>query len=536
MLSNKIKVLLVDDDPVARRSVELRLARYKKRTSFDIVNADSMKTCIEHLKQNSFDIILLDLGLPDSGGLETISRVRSVCATTPTIVLTNNLDAELDIQAIKEGASDYLRKDQIEGDTLFRTIRYALERHEIRQQLRDERDRTLSYLDQAGAIFLAMDTEGKITLINKVGAELLGTEQSEIIGTNWFERFIPRNEQPEKQRIFDEMLQGNIGNFEQFECPVVTVDNEKKTIAWSHSLLKDEAGEINGVLSVGTDITLVRETERQIQEHNRLKSEFVVTITHELRTPLTIFRNVISNALAGVCGKISKKLRRDLEAANEAVDRLANIISDFLDMSRIEAGKMKLELDAVPVKSLINESMRTLEVVLGENNMSQDIILPDEDIYVLADAGKVKQVITNLVDNAAKFVPDCGGKVTLRVVDQNEHVKICVEDNGPGIEQKDTEKVFDKFVQVEKHVGEGTHGTGLGLAICKELVEMHGGRIWVENTESGGACFSFVLPKYEKEKQESEVAEQIDFIRSQIDQIADLCFGTTKNMNKRSHH
>ena len=123
----------------------------------------------------------------------------------------------------------------------------------------------------------------------------------------------------------------------------------------------------------------------------------------------------------------------------------------------------------------------------------------EAELFINADRDRITQVLTNLVDNAVKFVPDCGGCVTVRARDLDEEVRVDVEDNGPGIEGDDVSKVFNRFVQVERHVGPGSHGTGLGLAICRELIELQGGRIWVENAPTGGANFCFALPKYRVE-------------------------------------
>jgi signal transduction histidine kinase len=233
-----------------------------------------------------------------------------------------------------------------------------------------------------------------------------------------------------------------------------------------------------------------------LREHDRLKSEFVMTVSHELRTPLTIFKNILSNAMAGVMGKIPPKLQKNLEIADEAISRLTSIINDFLDISKLEVGKMKLHPEVMCVQKVIGDITELIRFVTDSKNIQLELSLPQEDLYINADYEKIARVLNNLIENATKFAPENSGKIVIRLEDRNERVGISIEDNGPGIHGDDKEKVFDRFIQVEKHVGPGKHGTGLGLAISRDLIRLHSGRIWVEDNAEGGATFKILLPKH----------------------------------------
>ena len=263
----------------------------------------------------------------------------------------------------------------------------------------------------------------------------------------------------------------------------------------------------------------------QIREHDRLKSEFIINISHELRTPLTIFKNIVSNALAGISGNIPNKLIKELQIADDAIDRLAGIVTDFLDISKIEAGKMKLNLETMSIQQVINDTVDMLTSVIDSNYMSVDILMPDEPLYITGDYGKIIQIMSKLIDNATKFVPNCGGRMTIKVKEDSDMICIDVEDNGPGIQGEDINKVFNRFIQIERRVGAGKHGTGLGLAITKQFVNMHGGRIWVENVPYGGAKFRIVLPKKPNisSAEAFTLSGVIDSFANQIDQIDTLC-------------
>ena len=246
------------------------------------------------------------------------------------------------------------------------------------------------------------------------------------------------------------------------------------------------------------EITDRKQAEEKLREHDQLKTDFIVNVSHELKTPLAIFKNIISNLQAGVAGKMNDKQLKNLKVADKEIDRLTRIISDFLDISRIETGKIQLRLQHVAVQSLVSDVIELLGPLTNEKNMELTTLMPDADLFADIDRDRMVQVLANLISNAVKFVPDCGGRVTVRVKELDDEISIAVEDNGPGIEADDIDKIFDRFVQVEKYVGPGSHGTGVGLAISKELVELHGGRIEVQSKVGRGTTFAVILPLIRK--------------------------------------
>jgi len=237
-------------------------------------------------------------------------------------------------------------------------------------------------------------------------------------------------------------------------------------------------------------------TNQILKEHDRLKNEFVSTVSHELRTPLCIFKNIISNAMAGVMGKISPKLYDSLKTADASIDRLSRIVADFLDISRIESGVMKLDLRPVSIGLLVSEVADSLRTLATAKGLELKTDLCPEELLVNADEDRIAQVLTNLIGNAVKFIPT-GCKIDVIATDRNDHVEVAVRDNGPGLSKEDMEKVFDRFVQGPNLTTAGQTGTGLGLTIARELVQMHKGRIWVESAPAHGCCFYFTVPKYD---------------------------------------
>ena len=296
------------------------------------------------------------------------------------------------------------------------------------------------------------------------------------------------------------------GNVEIAELALKTYNGRKLYVTVFCAFTKNTRGQINGRQGILHDNTerkqaaeALQKANEELKEQNRFQNEFIVTISHELRTPLTIFKNVVSNTLAQVVGKLQPQLRKNLKIADETVDRLAGIINNFLDISEIETGKMALNSTPLAIQSVVTDVLDTFKFPADDKNIDLTVSVPDDELFINADRERMMQVLSNLIDNAIKFVPDCGGKVMVEVKDLVDEIGIAVEDNGPGIEADDISKVFNRFVQVKKPVVPGKQGTGLGLAICKELVKMHGGRIWAENIPTGGAKFCFTLPKSPQE-------------------------------------
>lgn len=237
---------------------------------------------------------------------------------------------------------------------------------------------------------------------------------------------------------------------------------------------------------------------QKLVEHDKLKNEFVSTITHELRTPLCIFKNIISNALAGVTGPVSPKLRESLEMAQQSVERLKRIIADFTEITEIDAGTTRLNRKITFMQNLIKETVDSMKPLAGAKRISLLMNVPPKPVYADVDPLRIVKVLENIIGNAIKFIPVRGSiYVTLTDYLHGDFFDVCVRDNGPGMSRKEAAKVFDRFVQAKILKGPGDHGTGLGLTIAKEIINIHGGHIWVETEPKHGCAFFFRLPKNE---------------------------------------
>ncbi|MBU1700972.1 MAG: cell wall metabolism sensor histidine kinase WalK [Candidatus Eisenbacteria bacterium] len=240
---------------------------------------------------------------------------------------------------------------------------------------------------------------------------------------------------------------------------------------------------LTGALLLLRDVTRMKEVER-------LKSEFVMAASHELRTPLTSLGMSVDLLLEHVAPRLGEKERELLGAAHEEVNRMKTLVNDLLDLSRIEAGKIDLEFETVPVSTLFQHVDSVFRSQMDMKDLTLETTLQEGLVPVRADANKITWVLSNLVSNALRYVSK-GGHIELSAQKIGPHVRVAVRDDGSGIPAEYQSKIFQKFVQVKGREG---GGTGLGLAICKEIVRAHGGAIWVESVPGRGSTFTFTLP------------------------------------------
>jgi len=269
-------------------------------------------------------------------------------------------------------------------------------------------------------------------------------------------------------------------------------DESQRYYQFSITPVLGKKGVLIGVVLLLRDVT-------RLTELDRLKSEFVMTASHELRTPLTSIGMSIDLLLEGAIEKLNEKEQQLLLAAHEDLQRLKAFVSNLLDLSKIEAGKMEMELSSIPISELFEKGITVFKTQSEEKAVSLSFNVPEGLPNVKADHNKITWVLTNLISNALRYTPS-GGHITLSAESFGPYVQVSVSDDGPGVPYEYQSKIFDKFVQVKSDKAVG--GSGLGLAICKEIVRAHGGTIWVDSIPGAGSKFTFSLPVVEWSKKE----------------------------------
>ena len=245
---------------------------------------------------------------------------------------------------------------------------------------------------------------------------------------------------------------------------------------------------------------LAQAVER-LQEADRVKSNFLATVSHELRTPLTSVIGYSEMLLEGIAGELNDEQREYVRTVMEKGDQLLQLITGILDISRMEAGEMKIERHPFDLDEVVGVALSTIAPHARRKKLVMSCTVPEALPLVLGDRDKIRQVLLNLLGNAVKFTPE-GGKVEvtaqlaplLPAAESNRAVRVSVRDSGIGVPPEHQKRVFDPFFQVDNSSTREYGGTGLGLSIVKRLVEAHGGVVWVESEAGKGSTFSFTVP------------------------------------------
>ncbi len=250
--------------------------------------------------------------------------------------------------------------------------------------------------------------------------------------------------------------------------------------------VRTSTNEFLGRLYIFHDVSHEREVER-------LRNEFFSMVSHELRTPLTSIKGYVDLLQSGATGEVSPEQREFLDIIKTNTDRLVKLINDLLDLSRIDAGRLDLHLQAVDITLLARQVVNTLRPLINDKQQHVTLDLAPNTPPVWADNDRVVQILTNLISNAHKYTPS-GGTIAITIRPVNDHVRVDVQDNGIGISPEDQPHLFSRFFRAKNRVTQQSPGTGLGLAITRSLVEMQGGEIFVTSTPNQGSTFSFTLP------------------------------------------
>ena len=231
----------------------------------------------------------------------------------------------------------------------------------------------------------------------------------------------------------------------------------------------------------------------ELRKAAQAKPEFIAHMSHELRTPLNVIIGFAELMLDEVPGKINEAQTQSLNDILSSGRHLLDLINDILDLSKIESGKMELKLRNFSLPTMIESMRRVMIPMLTPKKQSLEVYMEEELSMVYADRDKVRQVLLNLLSNSTRFTPD-GGELKVEAIRDDGWCRVSVIDNGVGIDSEDCELIFEPFCQLDNPLTEEKGGTGLGLPIARQIVERHGGRIWVDSELGKGSRFTFTLP------------------------------------------
>lgn len=487
--SDRLSILVVDDEESIREGSE----RILTRMGYQVYKASRGSEGLEILCRHPAAIVLLDLKMPGMDGMEVLGHIQRLNPEILVIIITGYATLETAIDAMKQGAYDFIPKP-FEPDQLRIVINRARERIRLAEEaekLAQERQRNLADLGTEKSRIrtiveslpngvLVTNVQGQVALMNPAFQWLMGIEEGSCIGES-----IDASIQ---DKGFCQLVNDiSVGKPEALPATYeFTTINEKYLLASGRPVLSDE-GECLGAVVNLVDITAMKVLDR-------LKSEFVAKVSHELRSPLSTIHEQLALVLKDMVEKESPRDQYLLSRAKEKTQGLISLIGDLLDLSRIEAGNVCIDCKPVRLDELLKSIVDFMETRAGTKNQRLKLIVPDEPIPVIsADPRALESVFGNLIANAINYTPD-GGAIEVKISLASEKIRVDVSDTGFGIEAKDIDNIFKRFYRVKNEKTRFITGTGLGLPIVKGLLDELGGNIEAKSEPSQGSTFTVFLP------------------------------------------
>ncbi len=622
-----IKILLIEDNPGDTRLIE-EMIKELDTPHFELASVERLDWGLRLLKENKFGVLLLDLNLPDSNGLDTLLKAQAEVPHIPIVVLTGLTDESLALEALKRGAQDYLVKGKVQSSPLARSVRYAIERKGAEHALQESERRFKDISENANEWIWEVDPNGKYTYSGPIVERILGFKPEEVLEKHFYDLYCPQEREKFKKVALEAFAKkqpfrnlenrslhkngkiiwlltsgvpildckGNLLGYrgadiditdrkraeeilriseersrklvESITDGVIIIDENFEVLAMNPSALSIlklgssdsypdtktlqntlnlnfmelkemiEKGQstfskkeitidsrsydamVSPIKVSARKFTRLVITLRDVTEERKLesiKSEFISIVSHELRTPLGSIKNAIDLLLSKRTGEINQMQDKFLSMASRNVNRLTRILNDFLDLAKMEAGKIELRFEKVNLGEIIEGTISTFALNAHQKSITLKKKITPDLPEIRGDPDRLAQVLANLVSNAIKYTP-VGGEVIIEANSIKKSqapltdslslpceyfVQVEVKDTGCGIQHEELCLVFDRFYQVERSLNRNVSGTGLGLPIVKKLVEAHGGKIWAKSQLNKGTSFIFVLPQLS----ESEVLD-----------------------------
>ncbi len=473
-----ISVLLVEDNPGDAR-LFTELLRDAGAGHLKLVQVDRLAAALDRLKRDSFDVMLLDLTLPDADGLDTLVRAHAEAPKVPIVVLTGHDDEALAVRAVRAGAQDYLVKGHVDGELLVRSIRYASERGRALEALERREEHYRSLIENSLDLISILSQDGTIRYASPSHERLLGYPAEELVGGNVLSFVHP----DDAARVQSALVNGNNGR--AVECRAYHRDGSVRVLESFSRDLTHLAG-VNGLVVNSRDITERKRLEEQLHHSQRLEAvgRLAGGVAHDFNNLLMVITGYSHMLLDAM--HVSDPARQDLEQVVKASERATDLTRQLLAFSRRQGVRASL----VDLNALVREMDRMLRRVLGEEIDFTTLLAPQLKT-VRADPGQIEQVILNMVVNARDAMPS-GGRLLLETRNSSTPGRDCVtlsiSDTGVGMDAQVLSRIFEPFFTTKEH------GTGLGLATSYGIIKENGGDLRVESAPGKGTTFRIELP------------------------------------------
>ena len=539
-MSETIKILLVEDNIGDAGLLRAAISEVPPGDFiYEVAHVTRISEAAERLRESLFNIVLLDLSLPDSHGLDTVIRIREAAPAVPIVVLSGLSDEKVAVEAMRSGAEDYLVKGQIDSEMLVRSINYAIERKGIEAQFKLQQEKQNTLRDINLAVTSTLDLPSVLrTLLDKVSQLLpdfafsirLYNQESDtweavashnidvaewrahmgVAGSGIAQAVI---ESGKPVAIVDLLADPRLGDVDLAKrnhlisylgVPLV-VKNQLVGVmgffAKSRHEFEREEIEFLSTLAGQTAIAIhnsrlfeqVKQAHDALEKALEIKSVLVGVMGHELKNPIQVILGNASLLADNVFGELTEEQRERVRTIEASGQELVRLIESALDMARLERGKMLLHVSDVCIASIFRELELEFRDGFAKKQVALSIVAPDPGIRIQTDDVKLKEILRNLIENARKYSSEGRVEVKVEAITEN-FVVITVADTGKGISADLLPKIFDLFYQVDATKREHA-SAGLGLNIVKSLVNAMEGEITVASQIGHGTTFSVKLPR-----------------------------------------
>ena len=489
-----LRLLLVEDNPSdARLLIQLLKSARAGQTCCEVVHVKRLEEAIAVCQQGMVDAALLDLSLPDSDGLETIIEFKAAIPRIPIIILTGLDDEATALESLKLGAQDYLFKGLIQYPLLIRSIRYAIERTQNAEQLRQSEERYRQLVELCPDAIL-IESQGRIAFVNTAAVALLGAASAmDLTGRTVLDHIHPNHR---------EVVQHWLSHTRNHDVVATQVEQQWYRLDGSIIDVEVTAAPFTHQNQPAQQIVVRDTSERkrvreglfkalqQERELNRLKTQFVSMVSHEFRNPLSTIRAFIE-----ILQHHAEKLTDDrklqyFKLIKTAIAQMTQLLDEVLLLGRSEAGKLKYEPSTLDLEDFCRELVET--VTLRSESRHQILFQAVvERSPVQMDETLLTHILANLLSNALKYSPE-DSCVRFDVLCEGGDAMFRIEDQGIGIPAEDQQRLFEAFHRASN--ASKIQGTGLGLAIVKTCVDLHHGQIWVHSEVGVGTTIMVRLP------------------------------------------
>jgi len=496
----KARILVVEDEAIVAMDLQNKL----EDLGYSVPALSySGEEAIDLAHSLNPDLVLMDIKLNgETDGIQAAEQIRDQL-DLPVVYLTAYADDDTLQRAKLTSPFGYLLKP-VEQRDLQTAVEVAIYKHGVERKLKASEQWLATVLRSTSDAVAATDENGSISFMNPVAETLMGWPAEDALGKQLADLFNIRygqSQRPAMNPVGKALRENRVVNLAH-DTELFTKDGSSLPINGTAAPIKDDDGNPTGVVLTFRDITDRKRIEEEraaalekAREADRLKSQLLSTVSHELHTPLAAIKGFATTLLD--CGdKLDDAEKHEfLQEIDAASDRLSHLIDHLLQFSRLESGMLPIDPVPTNIVEVVGGAMGHLRIRDPQKQVTFE--LPDDLPMVMADPRRLRQVLDNLLDNALKYTP-AHSSLWIECIRTTENqvpmVRLTVRDDGPGVPEAMSERIFEPFRQAGEPVGLQNNGVGLGLAICRRIIDAHQGRIWAESVEGGGVAFVVTLP------------------------------------------